>query len=76
MLKQKGRDHDALTQGQLKRSRPPTGAALLSYKTHHRAPDHVAVTPIVQFNIRHPEQADGYAHRGNAFHLKILLKWQ
>jgi hypothetical protein len=32
----------------------PTEAALLAYQTHDRAPGHVAVPAIVQFNIRQP----------------------
>jgi hypothetical protein len=51
-------------------------AALLAYQTHNRAPGHVAVTGIVKFNIRHPEDSDCNDCRDNALHLKILRKWQ
>jgi hypothetical protein len=55
----------------------PTETALFSYQTHDRAPGHVAVPAIVQFNIRKPEGSDCDAYRDDGFHGKSLrhLSW-
>ena len=55
----------------------PSETALFSYQAHDRAPGHVAVPAIVQFNIRKPEGSDCDAYRDDGFHGKSLghLSW-
>ena len=55
--------------------RPATEAALLSYQTHNRALDDIAIAAVV--NVRQPKHTDGNGCRDKFIHLEPpLLKYR